>query len=195
MQYETYKDAIPLTFDPFYSDGYNNTRRLKAIVLSSVLSRYSSFKSMSYDDQINLVIRIENSFLNETIRKSKKYNIRSIWDSQQFVNMYHTTAYNIISILEQDDNTLFQDIVDGSVNVDSVASLSCKELSPEKYKTITDLIARRVNTVNNVKYTEMYRCGKCKKNQCTTERKQLRSNDEACNFVITCLFCSNSWVV
>jgi hypothetical protein len=81
MQYETYKDAIPLTFDPFYSDGYNNTRRLKAIVLSSVLSRYSSFKSMSYDDQINLVIRIENSFLNETIRKSKKYNIRSIWDS------------------------------------------------------------------------------------------------------------------
>lgn len=194
MQYEIYKDAIPLTFHPFYSDDYNDIRRLKAIVLSCVLSKYKEFQTMHYDNQINMIIRIENSFLNETIRKSKKYNIRSIWDSHQFINIYHTVSYNIISILEQDDNMLFHNIVNNLVDIDNIASLSCKELSPEKYKTITDLIARRINTVNNVKYTEMYRCSKCKKNQCTTERKQLRSNDEACNFVITCLFCSNSWI-
>jgi DNA-directed RNA polymerase subunit M/transcription elongation factor TFIIS len=190
-----YCDTIPLTFEPFYSKEYNNIRRLKAIVLIDILSKYQKFLDLSYHKQIDLVVRIENSFLNETIRKSKNYNIRAVWDNKQFADIYHTICYNIISILNQEDNTIFDKIINEEIDINNIANMTCKELSPEKYKNIIDLITKRVNTVNNVKYTEMYRCYKCKKNQCTTERKQLRSNDEACNFEITCLFCGNKWVV
>lgn len=189
-----YKNAIPLKFDEFYKNPeYNDKRRLKLIVFSHTLASYEKFKLLSYDIQTDMLKHIENSCANECIRKSRGYNIRCAWENNQFVDIYHSVCYNLISVLSQENNTLIDKILTQEIDLDTIATLSCKELSPEKYEDITKEINKRVNTSQSVKYTEMYYCKKCKRNQTTAERVQNRSGDEASSFFITCLFCGMKW--
>jgi DNA-directed RNA polymerase subunit M/transcription elongation factor TFIIS len=83
--------------------------------------------------------------------------------------------------------------MDKSIDLNTIANMSCKELSPEKYDDLSKQIDRRVNTSLGVKYTELYFCYKCKRNKTTAERVQNRSNDESSSFYITCLFCGTKW--
>lgn len=73
-------------------------------------------------------------------------------------------------------------------------SKTYKELNPKKYEELTTKIEKRINTEQAVKYTEMFYCRKCKHNQTTIEKVQLRSNDESSSLRITCLYCNNQWV-
>lgn len=185
--------AIPLTIDPFYGPEYNHVRRLKAILISSVLNTHKEFIDMPYLEQINLIKQLENSCSNESIRKSRDYNLRCVWDNQQFVDIYHSICYNIVSVLDSSDNTLFKSIINKTVNLSTVANMSSKELTPEKYNDLNKMINRRVNTAMTVKFTLLYQCKKCKRNKTTSERIQNRSNDESSSFYITCLFCGTNW--
>ena len=188
-----YKNAIPLKFSEFYNNEYNDIRRLKLIVISHTLACNEKFKSMHYDIQTTIIKHIENSCANEAIRKSRNYNIRCVWDNNQFIDIYHSVSYTIISILSQENNSLIKKIIDQTIDLDTIATLSCKDLSPEKYEDITRDITKRVNTSQTIKFTEMHFCKKCKRNQTTAERIQNRSGDEASSFFITCLFCGTSW--
>lgn len=188
-----YINAIPLKFNTFYNNEYNNIRRLKLIVISHTLGCYSGFKTLHYDQQTDIIKHIENSCANECIRKSRGYNIRCVWDNNQFIDIYHSVSYNIISVLSQENNTLIKKILENTIDLDTIATLSCKELSPEIYDDISREITKRVNTSQTQKYTEMHFCKKCKRNQTTAERVQNRSGDEASSFFITCLFCGMKW--
>lgn len=191
---ENYNNAIPLKFSEFYKNTeYNDKRRLKLIIFSHTLSYYKEFNNISYDAQTYIIKHIENSCSNETIRKSRGYNIRCVWDNDQFIDIYHTVCYNLISVLSQKNNTLFKKIIDQTIDLDTIATLSCKELSPEKYEDITKEIFKRVNTTQTLKYTEMYYCENCKRNQTTVERVQNRGGDEGSSFHITCSFCDIKW--
>ena len=188
-----YENAIPLPFIPFYTETYNNVRRLKSIVLSHTLASDETFKQLSYEKHVEILIHIENSCANETIRKARENNLRCVWDNALFVNIYHTICYSIISILNQESNSLLKKILNNEINLNNIANMPCKELSPEKYVNIMHEINKRINTEQTVKFTKMYFCKKCKKNQTTAERVQNRSNDESSSFFITCLFCNSKW--
>lgn len=188
-----YPDALSLPFAPFYGADYNKTRRMKSIILSNVLMKSVEFKVLNYFTQIDIITHIENSCANETIRKSRGYNLRCDWDSQQFINIYHSVCFNILSVLDEENNTLVGKILSGEININTIAGMSCKELVPEIYETLTYHINKRISTETSQKYTEMYHCGKCKKNKCTAERVQNRSGDEGSSFFITCLFCGQKW--
>jgi DNA-directed RNA polymerase subunit M/transcription elongation factor TFIIS len=151
------------------------------------------FKNMKEVDQLNILIHIENSCANETIRKARGYNLRCVWENPSFINIYHTICYSITSILEQESNTLIGKILNNKINLKHIANMSCKELSPETHDAITFKINKRVNIEQNIKFTEMYFCKKCKHNKTTVERVQNRSGDEGSSFYITCLFCGTKW--
>lgn len=189
---ELYQNAIPLPFKPFYTE-YNDIRRLKIILLSHIFSRYDKFKALKYNEQIDMLIHIENSCANETIRKARGYNLRCVWENPMFMNIYYTICYSITSILEQEKNTLVDKILNNEINLNHIANMSCKELSPETHDAIIFKINKRVNIEKNIKYTELYFCKKCKHNKTTVERVQSRSNDEGSSFFITCLFCGTKW--
>ncbi len=190
-----YPNAIDLPAEPFYSNtnGYNNTRRLKLLVLSHVLAQYKNFQNRTYEEKIEIIMRIENSCANETIRKARGYNLRCVWNNSQFTNVYHTICFNIISVLNDKNNTLIKKILAKKIDLNTIANMSCKELAPEKYEEISKHIDKRVNIEQTIKYTEMHFCKKCKRNQTTVERVQNRSLDESSSFHITCLFCGTKW--
>jgi len=189
-------DTIPLPFEPFYSPKYHRIRFSKAFILASLLNKYTRFKKIKYDQQVDIIIRIENSCSNETIRKARGYNLRCDWENPQFINIYNIICYSITSVIEQQlksESNIVDKILDGDVNVNIIASMSCKELSPQTYEAIIRHVNKRVDIEQTVKYTEMYDCKKCKRNKTTAERIQNRSNDEASSFFITCLFCGARW--
>jgi DNA-directed RNA polymerase subunit M/transcription elongation factor TFIIS len=186
--------GIPLTMD-FYTPEYNILRRLKAIMLTEKLMLYQEFVQLEYSNQIEMIKRIENSCSNETIRKARDCNIRCVWENEQFQNIYHNTVYTIISALDDNDisNTLIKNILNKDIDINSIANLSSKDLSPQKYENIMFEINKRNNVTQTQKYTEMYFCKKCKHNQSTVERVQNRSGDEGSSFFITCTFCGAKW--
>lgn len=195
-KYDICKNSIPLTME-FYTDEYNNLRRLKLIILSDKLSMFDEYKCLSYDEQIEIIKKIENSCLNETLRKAIGYVVKCTWKNSQFVNIYHSICYNIISNIDfesEDSKYLIQKIINKKIDLNSIANLSQKELHPEKYENLTKEITRRANTECAIKYTELHFCKKCKRNKTTSERVQARSNDEGSSFHITCLFCDNRWI-
>ncbi len=191
-------NSFPLQFDTFYEDvNYNALRRMKLITIGGTLEKYEPYDQLCMEIKMEIIKKIENSCLNETVRKANSYNIRCSWDANTFVQIYHSVCYNILSALDSTASTcspsLLQKIVSNTINLDEVASLTPRELCPEKFVDIIQKIDRRINTEHNIKYTELYFCRKCKKNKTTAERVQNRSNDEGSSYYITCLFCHNKW--
>lgn len=194
ISYKNYPNSTPLPAEPFYTDKYNNIRRLKALTISHHLGCYDAFKYLPYDKKNIIIYYIENSCVNETLRKARNNNQRCVWDNNQFVNIYHDVCYKTISIIASGDENLIKKIAEVDVEfLKQFGMLSCKELLPEQYSLITHIINKRVNTERTVKYTEMFFCKKCKRNQTTIERVQNRSNDESSSFFVTCLFCGTKW--
>ena len=66
-------------------------------------------------------------------------------------------------------------------------------VATKKYIKIDEKINKRNNQESKIKYSELYRCRKCKRNQTTTERRYARSLDEGVDLTIICLFCGNRW--
>ena len=193
-----YKNSIPLNYEKFYKNkAYNDVRRLKLILLSDILGKQEFFKKLSYDDKTQFIMIVENSCLNESIRKSNEHDVHCVWSNNQFANIYHNICYQIFTNLDYDSGifskSLIKKIENNKINLHKIAKMNCKELCPEKYKEIEEKISKRNNIKKNLKYSELYHCRKCKKNQCTVEKRFNRSLDEGVNLTINCLFCGYSW--
>lgn len=144
-----------------------------------------------------IVKNLERGCLNRTIVKSNDYNIRGVWSNPKFVSLYHDICYKIASNLDVtsviNSDYITKKILKNEVNINMVANMSSKELCPKKYEKIDMKINQRTNLERKIKYSELYRCRKCKRNQCTTERRYNRSLDEGVNLTIICLFCGHEW--
>ena len=74
--------------------------------------------------------------------------------------------------------------------------MSPSEMFPEMWKSILDKKEKR----DQLKYekrseiaTNLYRCGKCGKSQCSIYQLQTRSADEPMTTFVTCLNCDKRW--
>jgi transcription elongation factor S-II len=71
-----------------------------------------------------------------------------------------------------------------------------ENIHPDKWKTTIDAMMKKYeNAYENkaVAMTDMFKCGKCKKRECTYYELQTRSGDEATTIFIRCINCGNSW--
>jgi DNA-directed RNA polymerase subunit M/transcription elongation factor TFIIS len=191
-----FKHSIPLPMEPFYTDiNYNKIRRARIIMLSDALGINKDFSALNYYEKIQIICDIEQSCLNETIRKANEHNIRCTWINEQFINLYCGICYTIITCIDDRDieSILIKKIIDKTIDAKKLASIPRDKLCPEKYEEINKKIYERNNIKRELKYSELYFCRSCKKRQCTIEKVQTRSLDENFSLIITCLFCGKSW--
>jgi DNA-directed RNA polymerase subunit M/transcription elongation factor TFIIS len=190
-------NATALSVKVFYTKDYNDLRRMKSILISDALGNSELYAKLPYNEKTKYIMIIENSCLNETIRKAQEYNIRCEWGEYQFEQIYHSICYNILCVLNPELDTgsweLLDCIFNNKIDINRLAHFSCKELCPKKYEELAERIEKRANIEDTVKYTELYFCRKCKRNKSTVQRVQNRSNDEGSSFYITCVFCHNKW--
>jgi len=188
--------SLPL--EPFYTNNlYNNERRMKLLLFSSILNNIEEFKNFNRNEKICMLYKIEHSCFSETLRKSKNYNIRCCWNNDKFIIIYHNVCYKIsscINIKSECYSTYFiNNIIHKKIDLDTIASKNLRELCKDKFEKQHKKINKRLLIKETKKYTTLHFCKKCKKNQTTAKKVQNRSNDEGNSYFITCLNCNNSW--
>lgn len=158
------------------------------------INKYLNQPSLTKD---YIIEYLERGCLNRAVEKAKVYNIRCVWVNQKFVDLYHSICYKVASNIDSTSSIksdyLRNKILNNELNLVNVANMTSKELCPKKYEKIDAKMNKRANLERKIKYSELYRCRKCKRNQCTTERRYNRSLDEGVNLTINCSFCGHSW--
>ena len=147
--------------------------------------------------RIDLVKNLEIGCINRAISQSKKFNIRCIWNNSAFVDLYNEICYKLAVNLDVDSpvksDYLIKMLLNNSIEATDAANLSSRDMCPKLVEKIENRISLRTNLERKIKYSELYRCKKCKRNQCTTERLYNRGLDEGVSLMISCGYCGNSW--
>ena len=91
---------------------------------------------------------------------------------------------------------LHTQLMSGDLTLDTLRSMSTPDMNPGLYKELYDRQLLREQAQlegNKAMTTEMFKCSRCKKNQCTYYQLQTRSADEPMTTFISCLNCGKRW--
>tara|TARA_Y100000816_G_scaffold290805_1_gene280411 strand:+ start:3625 stop:5274 length:1650 start_codon:yes stop_codon:yes gene_type:complete len=164
--------------------------------------REQVYKLLLEDDKFNIEIsrRIELSILNFSIDYCNKLFIFSHWDNKEFIYIYLNKAKSIISNTCSKfgviNNDLLKIMKKKKFNYDKIAYMPYNELYPKKWQQIIDEKIKNEKMMKEsfkLNVTEMFTCGKCKKNKCTYFELQTRSADEPMTTFVTCIECGHRW--
>jgi len=181
----------------FYKVPYNKIRRSKLILFGSVLSSYNTYANWPPKQRTELLRRLERACYNRTIDTAHSENVLSSWESSLFCDIYHSICYKISVNLEPTglvcNPNLARNILNDLISVKSLPAMSSPDMFPEMYVKVRMRIEASKNAKQAIKTTTMYRCGRCKKNECTFKSLQNRSLDECNNYEVTCVNCGNEF--
>lgn len=116
-----------------------------------------------------------------------------------FRKEYLAIAYNLIENLNINgyvNNTyLHPKVMDGTISLEKLVSMTDEELYPPKWQALRDKRLKEIKNENNLKVatTDLYKCNRCHKRECTYYQLQTRSQDEPMTTFITCNNCNARW--
>ena len=143
---------------------------------------------------------IENSIFKFACDESIKRKILSKWNNPLFKKIYFNKSRSLYANLKKDSyikNTdLIKKISKGKLDIVNIASMTHQELFPKHWKTLLDAMYKKDKFNYESKpeaMTDQFKCGRCKKRECTYYEMQTRSADEAMTIFVTCINCGNRW--
>jgi transcription elongation factor S-II len=142
--------------------------------------------------------KMEKSIYNTTIKEARQKYIDRSWDCQPFKGLYKKNFLRVFANISYNKNADFvlNKIKYGIWESDKLVSLKDQELFPDIWEEIIIKNKKKLDFLskeNNVQGTSMFKCGKCKQNNCTYFQMQTRSADEPMTTFVTCLNCNNRW--
>jgi DNA-directed RNA polymerase subunit M/transcription elongation factor TFIIS len=147
-------------------------------------------------DQVDL----ERGIYNFTIENAKQRVIRAVWENSEFCSLYEIHARRTISNIDPSSyvgNTrLLTRLQDKEFPPHDLATMAFHELLPEKWGDLIETSIKReakMLEVDKSMATDMFRCSRCGKRQCTYYEMQTRSADEPMTQFIRCLNCNKQW--
>ena len=141
---------------------------------------------------------IEKSIYNTTIKEARLKIIERSWNSSPFVWIYKKNYMKIIGNIKTNNNSDFvlNKIKYGLWEPDKIISIKPQILYPDMWETLMLKNAKKMSMLgkeNKEQGTDIFKCGRCKKNNCTYFQLQTRSADEPMTTFVTCLECSKRW--
>jgi transcription elongation factor S-II len=143
---------------------------------------------------------MEIGIYNWSIGFADKYKIPRTWKDRRFLEIYKNKARSVIANIDPSsyiqNNSLLNRLQKNEFKPHDVAFMRPEEMFPDKWNHLLDARLRKEEHIINsrqVAKTDMFRCGKCKKNECSYYELQVRSADEPTTIFITCLNCGNKW--
>jgi DNA-directed RNA polymerase subunit M/transcription elongation factor TFIIS len=153
-------------------------------------------ETLTGDQQIEL----ERGIFLQTLEESRLRRIKPVWDNPEFTVLYDIQVRRVISNLHTKSyvgNTrLMERLTEGEFAPVEVASMPISNLYPEKWASLYEAEMKReakMLEVDKSIATDMFRCTKCGKRQCTYYEQQTRSADEPMTLFIRCLNCGKRW--
>ena len=139
-------------------------------------------------------VNMEKGIYNYAVKEASTKKVVKKWDNPHFVQIYVDRVRSIYFNLNNE--TLLQQLADGSIKPHVVAFMTHQELRPEKWeKLIKEKIQRDKHKyeTNIEAATDTFKCRKCQSNKCTYYQMQTRSADEPMTTFVTCIDCGNRW--
>ena len=171
---------------------------------------YSNYNDEIRNKYVNILIQelndeikcrqIEKSIYNNTIKYTKKNNIKRKWNNIHFKNLYVSRIRSLYTNIKVDsylkNKNFKKKILNDEINCNQISELSNYDIFPENWK---DLIEENMKK-DKLKYelkpeamTDIFKCHRCGGRSCTYYEVQTRSADEPMTQFITCLDCNNHW--
>jgi transcription elongation factor S-II len=141
---------------------------------------------------------MEKSIYNSSIKEARVKLVERSWDSIPFKTIYKKNFVKVFSNISTNKNADFvtQKLKLNVWEPESIVSMTPQQLYPDIWEELMLKNRKKLDTLSlqkNVQGTSMFKCGKCKLNNCTYFQMQTRSADEPMTTFVTCLNCSNRW--
>ena len=151
-------------------------------------------------ENIEISKNLERGIFNYTIHLAEEKGVVKQWENQHFQKLYILKALSLYSNLSTNNyignKNLLDKIKSCEIQPYELSFMTPSDMFPEMWKTILDKKEKR----DQMKYekrseiaTNLYRCGKCGKRQCSIYQLQTRSADEPMTTFVTCLNCDKRW--
>ena len=195
------------THDFVITDIEKNELMEKANTLTETSDKFILFeknridKIMSDNFQLELIEYpeiIEKSIYNTTIKYARVNMIERSWSCSKFKEYYKRKYLSIHANISYNKNASF--VLDklkyGYWRPEQLIELSYMELFPEKWEELLLNNKKKMAMLSRAIVqdgTSMFKCGKCRLNNCTYFQMQTRSADEPMTTFVTCLNCDKRW--
>lgn len=124
----------------------------------------------------------------------------SVWENPEFVNLYEINARRVITNLDGksyvQNERLMDRLKEGEFQAWEIAFMTCQDLYPQKWVKLQEREMKREAKMlekDTSMATDMFRCSRCGKRQCTYYEQQTRSADEPMTIFIRCVNCGKQW--
>jgi transcription elongation factor S-II len=140
----------------------------------------------------------EKSIYNSVIKQARVKCIERSWSNEVFKWLYKITFSKIMGNIHYNKNASFVlgKIKYGIWEPDKIVSMKPQDLYPDIWEELIIKNSKKLQALSkdrNIQGTSMFKCGKCKLNNCTYFQMQTRSADEPMTTFVTCLNCNNRW--
>jgi len=141
---------------------------------------------------------MEKSIYNITIKEAREKLTERSWSNMGFRGLYIKNYKTIIFNINYNKNADFvlNKIKYGLWEPQNIVSMKPQMLYPDLWESILLKNSKKMAMLgkqNNQQGSTSFRCGKCRKFNCTYFQMQTRSADEPMTTFMTCLECGNRW--
>ena len=143
---------------------------------------------------------IEIGIYNWTIEKCGVKKITRSWKSPRFVSIYIEKARSVVSNLDASsyiqNTNLLQRIQEKEFKPHELAFMKPENVYPNKWREVTENYIKKTEHAYEqqaMAMTDLFKCMKCKKNQCSYTELQTRGGDESMTIFVRCVNCGHSW--
>jgi len=179
-------------------ESYDTTDRPTVPARVTALNRIQGLlgKVLAEDQQILL----ERGLFNFALEDSGRQKTRPLWENSEFQILYDIQVTRVISNLMSksyvSNSRLLERFQDGEFQIWEVPYMTFSDLYPERWNTLAEREMKKeakMLEVDTSMATDMFRCPRCGKRQCTYYEQQTRSADEPMTIFVRCLNCSKQW--
>lgn len=161
------------------------------------MKRISTFlPSLSVEEQEGL----EKGIFRFCLDDAKRKHVRAVWENSEFQTLYDIQIRRILSNMDAKSYVgnarLLERFKDGEFKIWEIPYMTYQDLCPEKWVELSEREMKRearMLEVDTSMATDMFRCSRCGKRQCTYYEQQTRSADEPMTIFIRCINCSKQW--
>jgi DNA-directed RNA polymerase subunit M/transcription elongation factor TFIIS len=143
---------------------------------------------------------LEIGIFNWSIEFANTNKIIKNWKNIRFYKIYIEKARSILSNIDKNgytENTrLLYRLEEKEFSPHEIPFMKAEEVFPERWKDTVDAYMKKFKNAyirQDVPVTDMFRCSKCGKRQCTFYTMQTRSADEGETVFVSCLNCGKKF--
>ena len=199
MENFTDESKIPNIKHNFSNKNYVSYRKNNVIHFLKYLCKHNLFAKEDKEKQIEIAKDLEKSCYKIVLEKARKDNIQTNWNNETFKLRYEYNCGRIKSYLDYKlydpvkVDISIRNFLDNKSTVGKFPFKSHKDFFPKQYEILNE--KNNANNQKIKKYSKLYTCPNCKRNESTTKDIINRSLDEGTSVQATCEYCNNEWLV